>query len=182
MSYPAVSLTTATVGRHRRPQKRLQTAANLPSTRIRARIIAPVTPSPPLPLSSRRPSVSIGGFGLMHTMHYHIGNCWQPLEILHDHHRRQSADSSPIARVGAGPARRRPGRRLRPGVGPVRQHPARLRRPVATLQRLVRRRGPTPPCRRKPLTVARYLAARAGSGASIATPRLATSAIAKAHE
>ena len=34
----------------------------------------------------------------------------------------------------------------------------------------------------KPLTVARYLAARAGSGASIATIRLATSAIAKAHE
>ena len=33
-----------------------------------------------------------------------------------------------------------------------------------------------------PLTVARYLAARAGSGASIATMRLATSAIAKAHE
>ena len=47
LSYPAISLTTATVGRHRRPQKRLQTAANLPSTRIRARIIAPVTPSPP---------------------------------------------------------------------------------------------------------------------------------------
>ena len=33
-----------------------------------------------------------------------------------------------------------------------------------------------------PLTVARYLAARAGSGATIATLRLATSAIAKAHE
>ena len=33
-----------------------------------------------------------------------------------------------------------------------------------------------------PLTVARYLAARAGSGASIATMRLATSAITKAHE
>ncbi len=33
----------------------------------------------------------------------------------------------------------------------------------------------------EPLTVARYLAARAGSGASIATLRLATSAIAKAH-
>ena len=32
------------------------------------------------------------------------------------------------------------------------------------------------------LTVARYLAARAGSGASIATMRLATSAISKAHE
>ena len=34
----------------------------------------------------------------------------------------------------------------------------------------------------EPLTVARYLAARAGSGASIATMRLASSAIAKAHE
>ena len=34
----------------------------------------------------------------------------------------------------------------------------------------------------EPLTVARYLAARAGSGASMATLRLAASAIAKAHE
>ena len=34
----------------------------------------------------------------------------------------------------------------------------------------------------EPLTVARYLAARAGSGGSIATLRLATSAISKAHE
>ena len=34
----------------------------------------------------------------------------------------------------------------------------------------------------QPLTVARYLAARAGSGATIATLRLATSAISKAHE
>ena len=34
----------------------------------------------------------------------------------------------------------------------------------------------------EPLTVARYLAARAGDGASIVTLRLATSAIAKAHE
>ena len=34
----------------------------------------------------------------------------------------------------------------------------------------------------EPLTVARYLAARAGDGASIATLRLATSAIGKAHE
>ena len=34
----------------------------------------------------------------------------------------------------------------------------------------------------EPLTVARYLAARAHSGASIATLRLANSAIAKAHE
>ena len=34
----------------------------------------------------------------------------------------------------------------------------------------------------EPLTVARYLAARANSGASIATLRLATSTISKAHE
>ena len=34
----------------------------------------------------------------------------------------------------------------------------------------------------EPLTVARYLAVRAGSGASIATLRLASSAIAKVHE
>ena len=34
----------------------------------------------------------------------------------------------------------------------------------------------------QPLTVARYLAARAGGGASIATLRLATSATSKAHE
>ena len=34
----------------------------------------------------------------------------------------------------------------------------------------------------EPLTVARYLAARAGSGASIATLLLTTSAISKAHE
>ena len=34
----------------------------------------------------------------------------------------------------------------------------------------------------EPLTVARYLAARANSGTSIATLRLAASAIAKAHE
>ena len=34
----------------------------------------------------------------------------------------------------------------------------------------------------EPLTVARYLAVRAGDGASIATMRLTTSAIAKAHQ
>ena len=34
----------------------------------------------------------------------------------------------------------------------------------------------------EPLTVARYLAARAGDGAAVATLRLAASAIAKAHE
>ena len=34
----------------------------------------------------------------------------------------------------------------------------------------------------EPLTVARYLAARAGSGASVATLRLAASAVSKTHE
>ncbi len=34
----------------------------------------------------------------------------------------------------------------------------------------------------EPITVARYLSPRAGSGASIATLRLATSAVTKAHE
>ena len=47
VSYPAISLTTATAGRHRRPQKHLQTAANLQSTRIRARTVASVTSSRP---------------------------------------------------------------------------------------------------------------------------------------
>ena len=62
-SYPAISLATTTVGRHRRPQKRLQTAANPPSTRIRARAIAFVISSHPLPVFSLPQSVSIGGFG-----------------------------------------------------------------------------------------------------------------------
>ena len=64
VSYPAISLTKAIAGRHRRPPKRLQTAANPPSTRIRARTIAFVISSHPLPVFSRPQSVSIGGFGL----------------------------------------------------------------------------------------------------------------------
>ena len=68
-----------------------------------------------------------------------------PSGVIHDHRRRQSTDSSPIASVSAGPARRRPGRRLRPGVGPFRKHPPRLRRPVAALHQLVRPGGPARP-------------------------------------
>ena len=48
MSYPAISLATATVGRYRCPQKRLQTARQPPVyPNSSPRIIAPVTPSPP---------------------------------------------------------------------------------------------------------------------------------------
>ena len=64
MSYPAISLTTATVGRHRHPQKRLQTAADPASTRIRAPTIHVCYFLSPLPVSSPRPSLSIGGFGV----------------------------------------------------------------------------------------------------------------------
>ena len=45
------------------PEPSAGRALPLECARIRARIIAPVTPSP-LPLSSRHPSLSIGGFGL----------------------------------------------------------------------------------------------------------------------
>ena len=56
----AISLATATVGRHRCPQKRLQTA---PQPRLRSNSSPESRLVPhPLPLSSRRPSLSIGGF------------------------------------------------------------------------------------------------------------------------
>ena len=64
VSYPAISLTTATVGRHRHPPKRLQIAADPASTRIRAPTIHVCYFLSPLPVSSPRPSLSIGGFGL----------------------------------------------------------------------------------------------------------------------
>ena len=58
--YPAISLATATAGRPRCPLSASRPPDNLPSTRIRARIIAPVTPLPP----STVLAPSIGGFGL----------------------------------------------------------------------------------------------------------------------
>ena len=70
--------------------------------------------------------------------------------VIHDHHRRQSADSSPIASVSAGVARRRPGRGRRPGVRPLRQHQARLSDPVEAFRRMVRRDGPALPACRTP--------------------------------
>ena len=60
LNIPAISLTTASAGRRRCPQSACRSPANFPSTRIRARIIAPVTPSPP----SAVLTPSIGGFGL----------------------------------------------------------------------------------------------------------------------
>ena len=65
VSYPAISLTTAAAGRHRCPQKRLQTARQppvYPNSSPDHRACNSLTP---LPLSSRRPSVSIGGFGFI---------------------------------------------------------------------------------------------------------------------
>ena len=90
-------------------------------------------------------------------------------------------DRPPPAPVPPGAARRRPGRGRCPGVGPLRQHQPGLRDSVASLRRLVREVGLVS-LPAEPLTVARYLAVRAGDGASIATMRLASSAIAKAHE
>ena len=89
--------------------------------------------------------------------------------------------SPPPARGPAGVARRRPGRGRRPGGRPLRQHPARLRRPVAVVHEWCDEMGLNS-LPADPLTVARYLAVRAGDGASIATLRLAASAISKAHE
>ena len=98
----------------------------------------------------------------------------------HDHHSQRPADRPTRARVPAGPARRRPGRGRRPGVRPLRQHQA-----YGTQWKLFTdwcdEVGLTP-LPAEPLTVARYLAARAGDGASVATMRLAASAITKAHE
>ena len=117
----------------------------------------------------------------MHTIHYHIGNCWQPLEILHDHHRRQPVDSSPIAR--SAPALRAADRSVASALESVLSD--NTQRVYAAQWRLFNdwcADVGLRPLPAEPLTVARYLAARAGSGASIATLRLATSAIAKAHE
>ena len=72
VSYPAISLSTATAGRQRRPQKRLQTARQPP-------ILPEFEPGSsrlqlphPLPLSSHPPSLSIGGFGV----NRHQGTVW----------------------------------------------------------------------------------------------------------
>ena len=47
MSYPAISLATATVSRHRRPQKRLQTARQPPVYPSSSPDYRACTPSPP---------------------------------------------------------------------------------------------------------------------------------------
>ena len=81
MSYPAISLTTATVGRHRHPQKRLQTAADPASTRIRAPTIHVCYFLSPLPVSSPRPSLSIGGFGLREQVLACLRQNWSPEQV-----------------------------------------------------------------------------------------------------
>ena len=62
--YPAISLATATAGCHRHPQKRLQTARQPPVYSNASPDHRACNSLTPLPLSSRRPSVSTGGFGL----------------------------------------------------------------------------------------------------------------------
>ena len=73
VSYPAISLITATAGRQRRPQKRLQTARQppvYPNSSPDHRACNSLTPPP---LSSRPPSGSIGGFGLSLTLELQLG-------------------------------------------------------------------------------------------------------------
>ena len=60
MSYPAISFTTATAGRHWRPQKRLQTPRQPPVYPNSSPDHRPCNSLTPLPLSSRRPSVDSG--------------------------------------------------------------------------------------------------------------------------
>ena len=90
-----------------------------------------------------------------------------------DHHRRQSADSSSIALVSAGPARRRQG--VASALESILSD--NTNRVYKTQWKLFDEwcsdigLASLPV---EPLTVARYLAARAGSGASLATLRLAT--------
>ena len=101
---------------------------------------------------------------------------------IHDQHRQRPADSSPVASVSAGPALRRPG--VASALESVLSD--NTRRVCGAQWRIFTdwcgdvglRSLPA-----EPLTVARYLAAGSGATiATIATLRLATSAIAKVHE
>ena len=67
MSYLAISLITATAGRHRHPPKRLQTVRRTSHLPQWSPGYLPCSSLTPLPLSSTRPSVSFGGFGLSTT-------------------------------------------------------------------------------------------------------------------
>ena len=60
VSYPTTSLATATTGRHRRPQKRLQTARQPPVYPNSSPDYRACNSLAPLPLSSRRLSVDSG--------------------------------------------------------------------------------------------------------------------------
>ena len=105
----------------------------------------------------------------------------QPLEILHDHHRRRP--QIVLREPASLPALRAADQGVAESLESVLA--GNTRRTYNTQWRIF-----TGWCDEvgltslpaEPLTVARYLAARAGSGASIATIRLATSAISKAHE
>ena len=105
----------------------------------------------------------------------------QPPEFFHDHRLQRPADRPPPTGPCAGPARRRPGCGRRPEAV-LSDHTQRV---YGTQWGLSTGWCSEVGLRSLPaeaLTVARYLAVRAGEGSSIATMRLATSAIAKAHE
>ena len=101
--------------------------------------------------------------------------------LAHDHRRQRPPDRPPSARFIAGVARRRQG--VASALESVLSD--NTNRVYKTQWKLFDEWCSDVGLRSlpaEPLTVARYLAARAGSGASIATLRLAASAIAKAHE
>ena len=94
---------------------------------------------------------------------------------------RRRPDRPPRTRVPAGLPRCRPGRGRRPGVRPLRQHQTRLRAQWRIFQGWCDEVG-LRPCRRSPSPWPATWPPAPAAGASIATMRLATSAISKAHE
>ena len=105
----------------------------------------------------------------------------RPTGDPHDYHRQRPADRPQPAGRCAGPARRRPG-----GADALESVLSdNTRRVYGAQWQLFNEWCDSVDLRSlpaEPLTVARYLAVRAGDGASVATLRLAASAIAKAHE
>ena len=98
-----ISPSIATAGRHRRPQKRLQTAANPPSTRIRARAIAFVISSPSFLCShslSPCPSVDSGLVAAQSTLEA-LARWWTGKSVTYEFFRSGFYDELPTAILNA---------------------------------------------------------------------------------